>query len=210
MGRYSTGATTVNAAQRIEMSYLIKRGYFKCFADKYGSHTQSMKWTDESSISIETVHKSNETYLRLYYTITSHHTGEKTEMDYKVFIEFIPSNLGKGNVIYFICPVSFKRCRILYRAYGSQYFKARGAYKYRLYYPAQTSSKKYQILDRFNTIKNKVEKWQNKKRMQTKFKGKPTKKAIKFEKLNQRYFDIEVITEQRIMANIYGFKHPKF
>jgi hypothetical protein len=204
MGRYSTGATTVNAVHRLELSKLIKQGYFKCFGNNYGSHTQQMSWTDESSISIETVHSPNETYLRLYYTITSCRTGEKTEMDYKVFIEYKPSNLGKGNVLYFCCPISGKRCRILYRAYGSQYFKAREAFQYRLYYNAQRNSKKYRILDQFNTVRYKVEEiWETKKRLQTTFKGKPTKKAIRAKELKSRYFELDKITERIIMENIY-------
>lgn len=201
MGRDSTGVTTVNGAHRIELSKLIKKGYFKCFANRYGSHTQSLKWTDESSISIETVHKPNETYLRLYYTITSHRTGEKTQMDYKVFIEYKPSNLGKGNVMYFRCPVSGQRCRILYRAYGSQHFKARGAFQNRLYYEAQKSSKRYQIIDRFTTVRDKVEGfWHIKRRNQETFKGQPTKNSLKFDALVEKYEKLDEISERYLMA----------
>jgi len=142
-------------------------------------------------------------HLQLEFCIDKK-TGEKIKMYYKVQIEFKPSNLGKGYVLYFICPVSFRRCRILYRAYGSQYFKAREAYQYRLYYTAQTSSKKYQIIDRFDTVRNKVEKiWESKTRKQTTFRGKPTKQAIRKTKLENRYFELDEITENFIMANIY-------
>jgi hypothetical protein len=204
MGRHSTGAITVDAAQRIEMSYLIKRGYFSCFGKDYGSHTQSLSWTDNSSIGVETIHKPNETYLRLYYTITDNRTGEKTQMDYKVRIEYKPSNLGKGYVLYFRCPVSFKRCRILYRAYGSQYFKARGAYQNRLYYEAQKSSKKYQLLERFNTVRWKVESiWDKKGRKQTTFKGKPTKNNLKYNALIDKYDRLDELSNAYLMANLY-------
>jgi len=204
MGRNSTGVSTVKTVQRIELSKLIKQGYFKCFGNNYGSHTQQMSWTDESSISIETVHNSIETYLRLYYTITSFRTGEKTEMDYKVFIEYKPSNLGKGNVLYFRCPVSGVRCRILYRAYGSLHFKAKGAFQNRLYYEAQRSSKRYKILDKAATARKKVEKvWDSKRRNQDTFKGKLTKFAVKYEKMTQKFYELEEISERFIMANIY-------
>ena len=194
MGRYSTGATTVEVAQRIEMSYLIKRGYFSCFSEQYGSHTQQLSWTDSSSIGVETVHKPNETYLRLYYTITDR-TGEKTEMDYKVFIEYKPSNLGKGNVLYFRCPISNKRCRILYRAYGSQYFKAKEAYKFRLYYAAQKVSKTYLILDRKFAAEAKLEKLiRQKKRNQRTFKGKLTKHSLKVDALDLKVTRLDAIS----------------
>lgn len=195
MGRYSTGATTVNAAQRIEMSYLIKRGYFSCFGKQYGSHTQQMSWTDSSSIGVETVHKPNETYLRLYYTITDNRTGEKTEMDYKVFIEYKPSNLGKGSVLYFRCPVSNKRCRILYRAYGSQYFKAKEAYKNRLYYTTQLSSKNYLPFDQYREAEAKYDRLiQSKKRQQTTFKGKRTKHNLKVDALDLKVTRLDAIS----------------
>jgi hypothetical protein len=195
MGRYSTGATTVNAAQRIEMSYLIKRGYFSCFGKQYGSHTQQMSWTDSSSIGVETIHKPNETYLRLYYTITDNRTGEKTEMDYKVFIEYKPSNLGKGNVLYFRCPVSNKRCRILYRAYGSQYFKAKEAYKNRLYYTTQLSSKNYLPFDQYREAEAKYDRLiQSKKRQQTTFKGKRTKHSLKVDALDLKVTRLDAIS----------------
>ena len=204
MGRYSTGAQTVNEIQRLEISKLIAMGYFDFFKrGQFGSHTQRLSWSNGGVIGIETHHTNNGSYLILDYNVIENRTGEKTAMNYKVQIEFKPSNLEKGYVLYFICPVSFRRCRILYRAYGCHYFKAREAYKYRLYYPAQTSSKKYQMLDRFDSVRNKVEKiWQTKKRNQTTFKGKPTKQAIRTQQLEKRYNDIDKITEQILMANI--------
>lgn len=204
MGRYSTGATTVNGAHRIELSKLIKQGYFKYFGDNYGSHTQLMTWTDESSISIETVRAKDECYLRLYYTITNNHTGEQTKMDYKVQIEYKPSNLGKGNVLYFICPLSGKRCRILYRAYGSLHFKSREAFTHRLYYETQRSSKKYLLLDRFISMRDKVDKiWESKRRTYPTFKGKPTKFCLKFDAMQTKRYDLEMQSDDFIMANLY-------
>lgn len=205
MGRYSTGAQTVNEIHRLEISKLKAMGYFDFFKrGQFGSHTQRLSWNNGSVIGIETHHTKGGSYLILNYNVIDNRTGTKTAMYYKVQIEFKPSNLGKGYVLYFICPLSFRRCRILYRAYGCQYFKAREAYQYRLYYPAQTSSKKYQMLDRFDTVRNKVEKiWQTKKRKQTTFKGKPTKQAIRKKNLENKYFELDEMTERVIMANIY-------
>ena len=204
MGRYSTGAQTVNAIQRLEISKPKATGYFDFFKKCYGNHTQRLSWNNGSNINIETHHTKDGSYLILDYSVTDNRTGVKTVMNYKVQIEFKPSNLGKGNVLYFICPVSFKRCRILYRAYGCLYFKAREAYKYRLYYKAQTSSKKYQILDRFETVRDKVETiWESKRRKQTTFKGRPTKYAIKKQHLENRYIELDEMTEKFILANIY-------
>lgn len=202
MGRYSTGAQTVNAIQRLEISVLKKLGYFDFFKQNiYGYHTQQLSWSNGSVIGIETHHTKEGSFLVLNYTVTDNRTGEKTAMNYKVHIEFKPSNLGKGYVLYFICPVSFRRCRILYRAYGSTYFKAREAYQNRLYYQAQTSSKKYQIIDRFTNVRDKVEGfWQIKKRNQTTFKGQPTKSSLKYIALVEKYEKLDEISERYLMA----------
>lgn len=205
MGRYSTGAQTVNAIQRLEISELKRLGYFNFFKQNiYGHHTQRMSWTNGSVIGIETHHTIDGSYLILNYNVIDNRTGVKTEMYYKIQIEFKPSNLGKGYVLYFICPVSFRRCRILYRAYGSHYFMARKAYKYRLYYQAQTSSKKYQIIDKFTMAQKKVEGyWKRNKRNQTTFKGKPTKHTLKYNDLIDKYERLDELSERFIMANIY-------
>lgn len=205
MGRYSTGALTVNAIQRLEISNLNRYGYFNFIkAKRYGHHTQTMKWNNGGSIGIETHNTKEGCFLVLNYTVTDKSTGVKTSIEYKVQIEFIPSNLGKGYLLYFICPVSFKRCRILYRAYGSLHFKAREAYQYRLYYKAQTSSKKYALLDRYDTVRTKVETIRDcKRRNQTTFKGKPTKRSLKYNDLIDKYEKLDELSERFFMANIY-------
>lgn len=186
MGRYSTGAQTVNAIQRLEVSDLNRYGYFDFIkAKRYGHHAQTMKWNNGGSIGIETHNTKEGCFLVLDYTVTDQSTGERTSIKYKVQIELIPSNLGKGYLLYFICPVSFRRCRILYRAYGSLHFKAREAYNYRLYYEIQTSSKKYLIINKKIAAEKRLEKMViAKKRNQTTFKGKPTKYSLKMNKLS--------------------------
>jgi hypothetical protein len=196
MGHNSTGITTVNAAQRIELSYLIKWGYFSRFGN------QQLTWTDGSTIGVEIVHRSNETYLQLNYTISNNKTAEKTEMNYKVYIEFVPSNLGKGRVMYFICPISGKRCRILYRAYGSLHFKAREAYTHRLYYNAQRNSQKFKLFNQYNTAYFKLEVIRrNKRREQKTFKGKPTKYTLKYNDLCEKIEKLNYLTER--FVNIF-------
>ena len=55
--------------------------------------------------------------------------------------EITEQKYQKGNIYYFICPISGKRCKILYMGYGSNYFKCRKAYQNRIYYPCQLSSR---------------------------------------------------------------------
>nr|WP_320118035.1 hypothetical protein [uncultured Marinifilum sp.] len=137
MGRNSTGAITTKEVIRIELSYLLKNGYIQ-----KGRHISgSMSWTNDSNIGFESCYTNEELYLRLKYTNTNNQTGQKTKHDYKIDLIKIPSNLGKGDVLYFVCPATGKKCRILYKCYGSLTWKSREAYQRRIYYNTQSCSK---------------------------------------------------------------------
>lgn len=66
-------------------------------------------------------------------------------MKYKVELVQLPSNLGKGRVWYFICPLTGERCRTLYQV--GKYFASRKAQP-RTLYESQTYSKQYRWLDK--------------------------------------------------------------
>jgi len=69
MGRYSTGAQTVNAIQRLEISKLKAMGYFDFFKRGHGSHTQQLSWNNGSVIGIQTHHTTEGSYLILNYNV---------------------------------------------------------------------------------------------------------------------------------------------
>lgn len=137
MGRWSTGAITTNGAIRLELSYLIKNGYIK----KGCNTSASPSWTGGSSINFESFYSNDNPYIRLKYTETVHSTGEESKHDYNIYLESIPSNLGKEEILYFICPDSGRRSRVLYRCYGSKIWKSREAYQNRIYYQTQLDPK---------------------------------------------------------------------
>lgn len=197
MGRYGTGAINVRAAQRLELRWLRKQLYFKCFGQNfelYGYHKQVITWTDGNKIDIEVRNTKTGLYLILSYTIITR-SSEQIYMNYKVQIERVPSNLGAGEVLYFRCPVSNNRCRILYRVYGSHYFKSMKAYKTRIYYPVQMASKNYLLLERRNIALDKYKALPG-TRKQTTFKGKPTKRFIKKEALHDKYIELEDLADE--------------
>lgn len=143
MGRNRTGAYTVYESFRIELTYLLKRGYIK----KNSTSHFTLNWKDQrgnqtGSICCKSSYLNlpQEQYLELYYVITKR-DGEKIDNCYKVYLTKINSNLGKGEIVYFLCPQTGKKCRILYIAYNSTIFKSRQAYSHRLYYDCQQSSK---------------------------------------------------------------------
>ena len=142
MGRYKTGAETTAGTRRIELSYLLKKRLLR----KWEIGPFTLSWNDNrgnptGSISIIPHYRDGEAYIVLQYSVTVRATGEKKEYNYRIYLVEKPSNLGRGSVLYFVCPQTGNPCRILYQAYGSDIFKSRGAYSYRLYYPLQVSSK---------------------------------------------------------------------
>lgn len=172
MGRHSTGAQTIGQALRIELSYLLKQGYIK---KGYG-YTGLMSWNNGSNISVKTLYTDKEKYVQLTYSNKSNH------FDYKIELITIPSNLGKGELLYFVCPVTYKPCRILYLAYNSEIFKSRSAYKNRIYYDQQIDSKLNRHINRYFELEKRLEKHTTKIK-KTHYKGNKTRTLKKFERL---------------------------
>jgi len=177
MGRKRTGITTKEVL-RIELSKLLVCN----FIQKGSICRSTFEWTDGSAIGIESYQTEKEQYIRLFYTFTPYN-GEKKDFDYKIQLTFVPSNLGNGEVPYFVCPVSGKRCRILYKAYGSPIWKSREAYHKRIYYPSQTSSKLSKMNDRYWRLDKRIKSIYEDIRYQTHYNGKPTRRYKRYLKL---------------------------
>ena len=186
MGRYSTGVNTTKQTRRIELSYLLKKG----FIQKGRCISGTLSWTDDSNIGIYTCYKESQAYIELDYTTTYHATNEKKSFKYRIDLESIPSNLGKGEVLYMVCPVSAKRCRILYKCYGSQIWKSRYAYRYRIYYQSQISSKLHHYIDRYWDIEKHLEELYSRV-VKSHYRGRKTALQRRIERLEykQEYYD---------------------
>jgi|GEM_PF-748026 len=188
MARPSTGAWTVYEALRIEMSFLLKKGFIR----KGAVLSSPMSWTNQHGQDSGSIHfKSSylgtpeSNYIELSYSHT--YAGEKKSREYKVYLHEQPSNLGKGNVLYFLCPHSGRKCRILYSAYGSDLFKSRDAYRNRLYYDCQQASK----LSKYNDTYWRLDKHLKKIQKQARFGGRtyegiPTKAACCYNRLYEK------------------------
>lgn len=129
MGRDRTGAITIGQCVRLNISYLFDKGILAPGAIT----NRVISWNDGSRVTV-VGDLDNET-VTLRYTIAGH------QMDYSIELIQRPSNLGKGFVYFFKCPVTCKACRFLYLAYDSPVFMCPGAYD-RLYYPVQIAAKK--------------------------------------------------------------------
>lgn len=169
-GRGNSTAETVGEALRINIDFLIKNK-----ALIVGQEVRAtMNFTNGASIEvIGHLIKWSE------YIILRYKKGEVLH-DYKVYIEEKESNLGKGLQYYFLCPQNGKRCKTLYMAYGSDIFKSRTAYKNRIYYNCQLSTKVFRTPNRYFDTESKIEKLK-KRRYSNTYKGKTTKRR---ERLN--------------------------
>lgn len=187
MPKNSTGAYTTGESKRIEIDYLFKNG----FIEKDNVIHRALFWSDEQgntcgNINIMSEFTDEEKYIQLTYTLTEHN-GEQIKRNYKIGIEGVESNLGKGYNYYFLCPVSNRRCKILYMAYGSHYFKSRESYQNRIYYACQIASKQYYPMQRYFTLDKKLEKLCSKKCRET-YKGKKTRSLKRIEKVEQELY----------------------
>ncbi|QHT71180.1 GH3 auxin-responsive promoter family protein [Rhodocytophaga rosea] len=186
MGRHSTGAVTTNEVCKLELKLLLRDKLIQ-----KGSHvTGSLTWTNGSSAIVESVYKPDEKYVRLKYILTEYHSGKKFEYDYKIQLVVYPSNLGKGEVMYFLCPETGLPCRILYRTYGSHIYKSRNSYKNRIYYSLQTCSKKDRHNSRYWKLDRQLKRLEE-LRKPTTYKGKPTKRALRVQNLETKQWEAD-------------------
>ena len=198
MGRNSTGAITTSECMRIDIGNLLKNGYIKkgCTSGGYLSWTYS-NGGDAGCVYVLSDLTSEEKFIKIVYGFFYPDTGKKKIFICKVFIDVVPSNLGKGEVLYFICPVTRQRCRILYNAYGCKKWKSRQGFEKPIYYPLQQCSK----FDRANTkywmLDGKLSKL-SQKRIADTYNGKNTKRAISTEKKYKELKQVDYIRRSQI------------
>lgn len=197
MGRNSGGYITTSQCKRIELSYLLNSGIIQ----KNREVSTTIKWTDDSTIKVKATCNDDEKYLLLEYTHTDLYQN-KTELSYKIRLAALPSNLGKGKVLYMVCPISYRYCRKLFMAYGSPYFKSIKAYNTRIYYACQQSSRLSRNNDRYWHLFNYLES-QN-QRNQSHYKGIATKRNIRMGILYERLDDLENSRWQDIPVRLKG------
>lgn len=180
MGRNSTGVWSTEDALILDLSWLIKKGYLVRGHLGFGTIHWNIKKKEIASVQIFTVYTDLENYVRLSYTIKQ--KDEKTNIICRVDLMEKPSNLGKGNVPFFKCPVSGKPCRKLYMAYGSTIFKSREAYQNRIYYPIQIEGKRSLDNERFWILSKQIKSLE-KERFTFTYAGKITRRAARMERL---------------------------
>lgn len=139
MPKPHTFPTLYNEALQIHISKLKGWGYLDPEQIKSGTLNWSRNGNPTGSISIQVNTHSEQPYIELDYKYRDE------PRNYKVYLTSTPSNLNKGEIWYFICPQTKRRCRKLYSIGG--YFLHREAFNGCMY-ETQTQSKKYRQLDK--------------------------------------------------------------
>lgn len=175
MGRFANYPTTFDDCLTIEIKKLIAWGYIRENYNNSGAISWSRNGEKFASISITS---NNSEYSKC---VILNYTSNGEPRNYSIDVIGVPSNLGKGEVYYFVCPRTGKQCRKLYLHCG--YFCHREAFK-GMMYESQLQSKKtrtiYKIFNRIN-LGDEVYNQRYKKYFKTHYNGKPTKRYLKLE-----------------------------
>lgn len=173
MGRNSTIPTLFDNVLSFSIANLKKYNYLKFNHCNSGNLTWSRNGNKTGALSISVNTLDGNSYLELDYNFNDKPVRYRIELITK------PSNLGKGVVWYFVCPVSGKQCRKLYLK-GGKFIHRQCCNGY--FYEKQTYSKKNRQLSKnfeylFAADKVYVPYFK------TIYKGKPTKRYLKLDKL---------------------------
>lgn len=173
MPKPHTFPTLYHETLQIHISKLNAWGFLKPKQIKSGTLNWSMNGNPAGSISIKINTHSEQPYIELDYKYRDE------PRNYKVNLTSTPSNLNRGEIWYFICPQTKKRCRKLYSIGG--YFLHREAFNGCMY-EKQTQSKKYRHLDKILGAYFKSDNLYSelyKKNFKKTYAGKPTKRFLK-------------------------------
>ena len=179
MPRHSTSPFLFDDVLSISVTKLRKWKYLESGSFKSGTITWSRYGEVTSRLSI-VVHFSYESpRLRLIYDC------DRNSYDYFVYFESVPSNLGFGNVWYFTCPFTRRRCRKLHLINGQ--FMHRSNLRSGMY-ESQTKSKTWRNMESLCGAYFELDKHYEKlysKHFKTHYNGKPTKRYVKLlQKIN--------------------------
>jgi hypothetical protein len=195
MPKPHTFPTLYDEALQIHISKLKGWGYLDPEKIKSGTLNWSRNGNPTGSISIQVNTHSKQPFIELDYKFR----GEPR--NYKVYFTSTPSNLNKGEIWYFICPQTKKRCRKLYSIGG--YFLHREAFNGCMY-ETQTQSKKYRQLDKTLGAYFKSDnlyKELYKKNFKKSYKGKPTKRYLRIMEQIQKAKSIPYHEIERAMLS---------
>ena len=186
MPKQSSYPLLLDEVHKFNLSLITSNGELKTEQVRTGTITWTNTFRDQkSSISYTLNTYGGDPSISLNYN----YNGQ--DISYSIELVSVPSNLGKGEVWYFLCPVTLRRCRNLYLANG--YFLHREAVEGGMY-QVQTFSKTSREIIKMIDASYKAEELYfilNSKNFKRTYAGKPTKRYLrimaKLRELNSRW-----------------------
>ncbi|MFO0468779.1 MAG: hypothetical protein ACK5ZX_05685 [Bacteroidota bacterium] len=139
MGRKCNYPVLFEDLKKLRISEFRKWGYLKAGAKKNGVITWYRQGICTGSISVYVDTSTDTPFTEFQYSLNG------TFFDTRIYFELQKSNLGRGEIWYFVCPYTGLKCRILYLYNGC--FVGRKAIRTG-FYEAQVFNKKFR---QFNT-----------------------------------------------------------
>ena len=188
-------STLYDECKSISISNLKRWGYLEPGHWGSGILTWSRQGRQTGSVGVIVQMQDAGPYLELDYKCNGN------PVNYRIQMVSLPSNIGRGSVLYFLCPYTLKRCRKLYMV--QTYFYHREAFKGCMY-EKQTYSRRGRKLNRsfeelfgiekaYEQIYNKYFKRQHA--------GKPTRR---YQKLLRKIDIASSISESDILRHLQG------
>ena len=194
MPKPSTFPTLFDSVLQLNIDKLKKNRFIIPGRIRSGTYTWSRDGNETGSIGFTVDMTSVLPYIELDYKY-----GAELRK-YRIFLVSVPSNLGAGEVWYFLCPHTGKRCRILYCVGGE--FLHREAFR-NVYYDSQIRSKWAREIDRLYGPLFKTDKLYDqldKKYFKPYYAGRPTKKHLKIMRQLARANKISIDEFEKILT----------
>jgi len=196
MPRYSTYPILYDDVKQLKLSSLKRDGFLNEGWSRSGITRWYFRGEEESSISI-TVNM----FAQPHFVEVSYNFGDESRK-YKINLVSMPSNLNKGVVWFFVCPVTNKRCRKLYLIDG--WFAHRDAFKG--FYSSQITSKWFRshtkALGQIFAMEKAYDEIYSKHFKKT-YNGKLTKRYKKLLEIAQRGDQYSLAEQDEIMKSFY-------
>lgn len=162
MGGYGSGrnghctTTKIDGGLVLDVASLKRKGAIDFNSWRSGRLTWSMVRTGREVGSIQyeaNTLDSHDMWLRVKYTYTPVYNGEPNDMDYKIKLDTTQPNYG-GKRLWFVCPITGKRARVLYSPLGSEWFACRHAYS--LKYKSQSHAAYERVINKMWKLKDRL------------------------------------------------------
>lgn len=195
MGRPYTFPTLYDEVLQLSIKILKRDGLLKKGYKWSGSLSWNRRGEKIATISIVIDMREGSNFIILDYR------SNGVPIKYRVNVCTVKSNLNKGEIYYFVCPKTGKRCLKLY--FVSDYFLHRDAFV-NCMYDSQTQGKRCRDFFKIFVPEYKMDEVYSelyKKNFKTHYAGKPTKKYLKLMKLIEKHESTDYRERELAMIN---------